>query len=162
MLPLDTHQLCGDLEPRRHPWSVGIDVLTAVHEVSTVRMAGDAASNRLTPKVGIANEEKRPMAKTPSDAAESQSRIAVAPSSATDRRGPATTSVPQTTYWDVFCDLWASPDDLAPTPLDFGPLDFEPLDFGPLDFGYGARLRDMQRIGGDFDKAIAELGLREK
>ena len=112
-----------------------------------MRMAGDAASNRLTPKVGIANEEKRPMAKTPSDAAESQSRIAVAPSSATDRRGPATTSVPRTTYWDVFCDLWASPDDLAPTPLDFG---------------YEARLRDMQRIGGDFDKAIAELGLREK
>lgn len=102
------------------------------------------------------------MAKTPSDAAESQFRVAVAPSSAADRRGLATTSVPRTTYLDAFCDLWASPDDLAPTPLDFGPLDLGLLDFGPLDFGYGARLRDMQRIGGDFDKAIAGLGLREK
>lgn len=97
------------------------------------------------------------MAKTPSDAAESQFRVAVEPSSAADRRGLATTSVPRTTYLDVFCDLWASPDDLAPTPLDFGALDFS-----PLDFGYDARLRDMQRIGGDFDKAIAGLGLREK
>lgn len=82
-----------------------------------------------------------------SENAEPQFWTVVAPSDAADRRGLVTMPVPRTTYWDVFCDLWASPDDLAPTPLDFG---------------YDARLRDMQRIGGDFDKAIAGLGLRER
>ena len=71
----------------------------------------------------------------------------VAPSDAADQRELATMPIPRTTYWDAFCDLWTSPDDLAPTPLDFG---------------YDARLRDMQRIGGDFDRAIAGLGLRER
>lgn len=68
-------------------------------------------------------------------------------SSAVDRRGFVAMPVPETTYWDAFCDLWAFPDDLAPTPLDFG---------------YGARLRDGLRIRGDFDRAIAGLGLRER
>lgn len=81
-----------------------------------------------------------------SENVEPQFRTVVAPSDAAGRRGPVTMPVPRTTYWDAFCDLWASPDDLAPTPLDFG---------------YDARLHDMQRIGGDFHRAIAGLGLRE-
>ena len=66
---------------------------------------------------------------------------------AADRCEFVVMSVPETTYWDAFCDLWAFPDDLAPTPLDFG---------------YGARLRDVLRIRGDFDRAIAGLGLGGK
>ena len=53
---------------------------------------------------------------------------------------------PEISYWDAFCDLWLSPDEIVPTPLDFG---------------YGARLGDALRIRGDFDKAIAGLGLRQ-
>lgn len=79
--------------------------------------------------------------------AEPQFWTVTAPLYAVDRRGFVVISVPETTDWDALCDLWAFPDDLAPTPLDFG---------------YGARLRDALRIRGDFDRAIAGLGLGEK
>ena len=82
-----------------------------------------------------------------SENAEPQFWTVTVPSYAVDRHGLVAMSVPETTYWGALCDLWAFPDDLAPTPLDFG---------------YGARLRDALRIRGDFDRAIAGLGLRER
>lgn len=82
-----------------------------------------------------------------SENTESQFWTVTVPSYAGDRRGFVAMPVPETTHWDALCDLWAFPDELAPTPLDFG---------------YGARLRDALRIRGDFNRAIAGLGLRER
>lgn len=82
-----------------------------------------------------------------SEYAEPQGWIVLGPRRAVGSRRSAAMSVPETTYLDTFCDLWAS---------------FEEFEAAPLDFGYGARLRDALRIRGDFGKAMARLGLRER
>lgn len=48
------------------------------------------------------------------------------------------------TLWDAFTDVFTPP---------------ESLRMARLDYGYMARLRDLRRIGEDFRKAEARLGL---
>lgn len=48
------------------------------------------------------------------------------------------------TLWDAFTDVFTPP---------------ESLKMAQLDYGYMARLRDLRRIGEDFRKAEARLGL---
>ena len=48
------------------------------------------------------------------------------------------------TLWDSFADVFTPP---------------ESLRMARLDYGYMARLRDLRRIGEDFRKAEARLGL---
>ena len=48
------------------------------------------------------------------------------------------------TLWDAFADVFTPP---------------ESLRMARLDYGYMARLRDLRRIGEDFRKAKARLGL---
>ena len=48
------------------------------------------------------------------------------------------------TLWDAFADVFTPP---------------ESLRMARLDYGYMARLRDLRRIGEDFRKAEARLGL---
>lgn len=102
--------------------------------------------------VSTGDNDSRTMGQTTSrvlrsENAEPQFWTVTAPPYAVDRRGFVAMPVPETPYWDALCDLWAFPDELAPTPLDFG---------------YGARIRDALRIRGDFNRAIAGLGLRER
>ena len=72
--------------------------------------------------------------------------VHIVPACVVDRHRVAAIPVPESSGLDVFCDIWTAPDNIEQTLLDHG---------------YDARLRDALRIRGDFDRAIAALGLAE-